>query len=242
MSVFNGEDTIANSIDSILAQTFDDWELIIIDDCSTDSSALIIREYENSDRRIKMLVNQVNMGLAAGLNRGIKASSGTYIARIDADDLSFPDRLKKQVLFLDKNPDISVLGTGAQFINEGGHVIKEVLMPKTHDEIIEFIPKSSPFIHASVIARRKFFIETGGYNCQLRRAQDYELWARGMRSFKYHNLPEILVKYQLSNRQYKLSSILYGVMARVKSGYRRGFFIKAVYWSVIELMRVIIKR
>ena len=117
MSVYNEEATIAEAIESIIAQTYTDWELIIINDCSTDGSPEIVRRYAREQNRIRIFENEHRLGLAASLNKGIKAARGKYIARMDGDDFSYRERLEKQVTFMIDNPVVDVLGTGAELID-----------------------------------------------------------------------------------------------------------------------------
>lgn len=199
MAAYNEETNIENAIKSIQEQTYKNWELVIIDDGSTDGTAKLIDQFSNEDKRIKQFKNDKNYGLAVSLNKGIANSTGEFIARMDADDFSFPNRLSLQIEYMDKNPNVVVLGGGAIYTDS--HKEVSVLMPEMHKEILKLIWKTSPFIHPSVIMRAAFIKKMGGYSESLRRAQDYDLWFRGRNSGRYHNLQEILLKYNCTQKR-----------------------------------------
>jgi glycosyltransferase involved in cell wall biosynthesis len=194
MSVFNGAAWLREAIESILAQTFKDFEFIIIDDGSIDESAQIVRSYE--DERIVFFC-QENQGLASALNKGISLSRSDLIARMDADDISFPKRLETQFRFLQQNPEIIGLGSGAIYTDEQGHEIAPVFMPETYEEILEWLPES-PFIHPSVIFRKDSFYRAGQYLPAFSRAQDMVLFNQMAKLGRLHNLKEPLLKYRIT--------------------------------------------
>lgn len=195
LPVYNGSSYLNESVDSILSQSYSHFELIIIDDGSSDDSADIISSY--NDRRIRF-VHQDNQGLAATLNRGISIASGTYIARQDQDDVSLPHRFEKQVAFLDTQPDYGMVGTWA--------VIWEGVLPtaRTHshpadNQTLKFnLLFDNPFVHSSMMIRKSVFAEVGGYStdCDRQPPEDYELWSRIARKFKVANIPEVLHVYR----------------------------------------------
>lgn len=181
------------AVDSILSQTLDDWELIICDDCSSAGLSRYIKNFENRDRRIKVIRNRINSGLAVSLNKCIAHSSGEYIARMDDDDISLPERLEKQVAFLEKHPEFSWVGCNAGLMDDGGRW-GERKVPEVPEErdYLSFCP----FIHPSVMFRRRIFEKFGGYK-KLRRGEDYELFMRlyseGLRGY---NMQEELFLYR----------------------------------------------
>lgn len=195
LPVFNGYKYLDAAINSLLCQNFHDFELIIIDDGSTDESELIINKY--NDSRIKFF-QQENRGLAVTLNRAISLAKGKYIARQDQDDVSFPLRLKKQVAFLDENPDVAMVGTSAEiwFENE---VTKRFHVHPVEDVLLRFsLLFDNYFVHSSIMIRRSVINAVGGYTEDKSRQppEDYELWSRVMRTNKVANLPEVLVVYR----------------------------------------------
>jgi len=174
MPVFNADGFVAKAIESVLNQTFDDFELIIIDNNSTDNSVNIIRSFH--DPRIIIICNEKNFGIGASLNIGIKRARGKYIARMDADDVSYPNRLMNQIRFLQKNRDVSVLGSCASLFDEKGRIwgrISPIAKPKLKDWLW-----GSQVIHASVLMKTKDVKSVGGYDCKANRFEDYDLWLR----------------------------------------------------------------
>ena len=199
MSVYNGERYLAESIDSLLAQTYGDFELLVINDASTDRSRNLLASY--SDPRIRIIDNGSNLGLTASLNIGLAAARGELVARQDADDSSHPRRLEKQVGFLDSHPHIAVLGTGVRFVDERGRPIRarSSMWPRceTLQAIRWQLMFESPFTHSSVMFRRAvIWGEFKGYDESFRTSQDYELWSRVARIHAMTNLPEPLVDFR----------------------------------------------
>ncbi len=196
MPVYNGERYLNEAITSILYQTFTDFEFIIINDGSTDASVQIIESFE--DKRIRLIHNDQNIGLTATLNKGIDLALGEYIARMDADDVSLEERLAKQVIFMDQNPDIGVCGTWFKIINTN-QIIER---PNSFEDIKLHMLSNNALGH-STIMMRKSFLKTFGlfYNMDYRYAQDYELWVRCYTYFRLANISEVLVLYRLHNNQ-----------------------------------------
>ena len=220
MAVFNEEQRLANSIESCLNQTFENFELIIIDDGSTDGTGDILSTYLQKDGRIRV-IRQQNSGLAASLNRGISEAKAEWIARMDADDIALPERLDRQVNFLKQDPGVDVLGTAAFFRSFRGEDLGVVKMPEDHASLVNVMHKKCPFIHPSVIVRRKVLLSVGGYNEKIRRAQDYELWGRLFNSSRFHNLQEPLIIYTFTERL-RLISVIQAARIRIVVGWRLG--------------------
>lgn len=197
MPAYNSEKYIGVAIESILNQTFSDFEFIIIDDCSKDKTWNIITTYAAKDDRIIPLRNEINMREAKTLNRGIGIARGKYIARIDNDDWSYPDRLKKQYNFMEEHSDVGISG-GTINICDGN------LQPKSQrkyalsdKQIRQKMFRYSPFCHPTVIIRRSILILTGLYNPDYYPPNDYELYFRiGLHS-KFANLSDTLLKYRV---------------------------------------------
>jgi len=235
MAAYNEESTIKRAIYSIIAQSYDNWELIIIDDASTDKTSFIVKQAMLSDNRIKMYSNAKNIGLAASLNKGIKQASGDLIARMDADDYSLPDRLKTQVEFIDKNPEVSVLGGGAIYIDVKGNELETIMMPESHNEIVKFLLKSSPFIHPTIMMQKNFWIEMQGYTESLRRAQDYDLWFRGRFSGQYFNLHQPLLKYTKNDRR-TFRSLYDGLKVRFRNSNGISENFVSLFWFFVGMV------
>ena len=182
LPVYNGAEHLAEAIDSVLAQSFADFELIVVDDCSTDGSMAIARSYDDSRVRVVQLTR--NGGLAAALNAGIKSTLAPLIARQDQDDISHPLRLQRQVTLLDEHPQTIVVGTWARIISpaSGGawRVTGHHRHPVDHDELRLRLLWNNPFVHSSVVFRRDAFMEAGGYGDDSIETfpEDYDLWSR----------------------------------------------------------------
>jgi glycosyltransferase involved in cell wall biosynthesis len=196
MSVYNGEKYLQEAVESILKQTFRDFEFIIINDGSTDNSSAILTHYEQIDGRIRVC-NQENRGLIASLNRGCQLAKGKYIARMDADDLSLPERLARQVDYLETHPDVGVLGTWVEWIDENGISISKVREPTMPNTISWTLPTRNCLSHASVTMRRDVIEQVGFYNPEALHAEDYDLWTRASSITKLANIPEILLRHRI---------------------------------------------
>ncbi len=199
MSVYNEENSIADAINSILNQTFKNFEFLIIDDGSTDMSLKIINDFKKKDLRIRVLKNKKNLNLSNSLNKGIKLSRGKYIARMDADDISLPDRLYHQVKFLDSNPDIGICGTWIMNKKNGNKKIKKY--PINHELIKINLLFKPPIAHPTAILKKETIIENNlFYNPKFNKAQDYELWSRAIQKTKFTNIPKVLCLKNNSNK------------------------------------------
>jgi len=197
MPVYNGEKYLKEAIESILSQTFADFEFFIINDGSTDNSVDIIKSY--SDKRIIFIENEQNIGLPATLNKGIDLARSKYIARMDQDDISLSERLEKQFYFMEKNHDIDICGSWIKFFGEQNFVAKYA---KTHREIMSNSFSSSPMAHPTVFFRKKSFDKYNlRYNSTLKFSEDYELWIRALKYLKFANLQEVLLNYRISPNQ-----------------------------------------
>lgn len=178
--IYNCADTLPQAIESILAQTYVDWEWVLCDDCSTDNTYEVAREYADKyPDRIILLRNEKNMRLAYSLNRCLQIASGYYIARMDGDDLSAPDRFEKQIEFLQKHQDIQVVGTAMQQFNDVDGNIRLITKPEyVKDKYI--MHKCIPFNHATIMTYKSVYDVLGGYTVadRTKRGQDYDLWFR----------------------------------------------------------------
>lgn len=193
--VYNGATYLREAIESILNQTYNNIELIIINDGSKDDSAAIIVTY--LDPRIRFY-RQANQGLAATLNRSIGFAQGEYIARQDQDDISLPQRFEKQVAFLQTHPDHGMVGTWAEII-EGTKKTGRAHRHPSESAVLKFnLLFNNPFVHSSMMVRKKVFEKVGLYSTDKTRQppEDYELWSRVAREFEVANIPEPLVVYR----------------------------------------------
>jgi len=194
MPAYNAEKYLREAIDSILSQTFADFEFIIINDGSTDSTKDIIQSY--NDPRIVYLENEKNSGICITLNKGLDAARGKYIARMDADDISLPERLARQVEYMDANPEIGALGTDIEIFGDGicPYVFHQLHTPEECKAGLIF---NSCFAHPTVIMRHSV-LETNGlrYNDNYRGLEDYELWWQIGKYAELNNLKKPLLKYR----------------------------------------------
>jgi len=197
MPVYNGEKYLREAIESILNQTFKDFEFLIIDDCSEDRSIEIIKSYH--DKRIKLLKNNQHLGISRSCNKGIESAKGKYIARMDCDDISLPERLKKQVLFMEKNPHIAACSTWVEVFGKEKDIWKFPLDP---EEIKCYLLFCSSLTHPGAIIRRYIFTEERIlYDHTFDDSEDHELWVRIAEKFPMANLGEILIKYRKHDTQ-----------------------------------------
>ena len=206
MPVYNGEKYLRVAVDSILNQTFKDFEFIVINDGSTDRTQEILESYH--DRRI-IMIHQEHMGLTKSLNKGIALAKGKYIARQDADDISMPERLKKQFEFLENHEIVALLGTAAKIIDERGNYIHTREYPCDYFSIQKVIKEDNCFCHGSVMFRKKSFFDLGGYREIFSTAQDYDLWLRFAENFEVENLPTPLYTRRFNPRSITLKNIVF---------------------------------
>lgn len=196
LPVYNGERFLREAIESILNQTFKDFELILVNDGSTDRSEEIMKSYQ--DHRIVRLDNGENLGLSKSYNRAIERARGEYIARMDADDVSDPKRLERQLSFLKRHPHVDIVGSGIVFIDENGQS-RGQKHPQEDHALIKFSSLfSTPMMHPTIMGKTSVF-KTYHYNEGLHNSEDYELWSRLLFESKTHfaNIWEQLLKYRV---------------------------------------------
>lgn len=197
MPVYNAERFLKEAMDSILGQTFSDFEFIIIDDASTDSSVDIIRSY--NDSRIRFYQNEINKGVAATLNRGLDLANGEYIARMDSDDISLPERLYEQVQYMDIHKDIAVIGCGVRLFGAKSEIR---LFSEESVQLNVDLLFNSCFAHPSVMMRASIFGKEGfHYDDNFSAMEDYELWVRTIERYRIATIPSILLKYRIHSNQ-----------------------------------------
>lgn len=191
MAVYNGAEYLRECIDSVLAQTFSDFEFVIVDDGSTDNSREILNSY--ADPRLRIIANDGNLGLTKSLNVGLAAARGDYIARIDAGDLCMPERLALQVVFLDAHPDFVAVGSGHLIIDAKGRKTGASMKPLSDQELKFVILYFTPFCHPAAMFRRQLGGNPVLYDESLSIAQDYGLWSKLFDQGAIGNLPHCLV-------------------------------------------------
>lgn len=210
MAVYNAEKYLTESIRSVLAQSYEDYEFIIVDDGSTDNSLSIIKRFAENNTKINYY-KIPHSGLAKALNIGCEKSKNTYIARIDADDIWMPEKLEIQVDFLRRHPEIALLGSSVTCINQNGHIIyckgfnngNEL----RHEEILNKLLRYNVFCHSSVIFKRETFEKVGKYDESFFSSMDYDLWIKIAKQHQTFILSNKLTQYRISDdmmsRQYK---------------------------------------
>jgi GT2 family glycosyltransferase/radical SAM superfamily enzyme YgiQ (UPF0313 family)/Tfp pilus assembly protein PilF/glycosyltransferase involved in cell wall biosynthesis/SAM-dependent methyltransferase len=196
MSVYNGDKYLEKAIQSIMHQSFQDFEFIIIDDASTDSTTDILAKL--TDPRCRIIRNHKNLGLTRSLNIGMSEAKGEFIARMDADDISLPHRLEIQYEFLRKNPEYSLVGSSFYSIDENGRTLSLVPVLTSDQEIRAGLQKQNWFGHGSVMMRKDAFMECVGYDEEFTYAQDYDLWLRIAEKFLVANIEEPLYSWRIT--------------------------------------------
>ncbi len=222
MSVYNAEKHVKEAIDSILNQTFSDFEFIIVNDGSTDRTSEILKSY--TDLRL-IIVNQANKGVTRSLNKAIEMARGQYIARMDADDISLPQRLQMQVEFLEEHPAVSLVGTSVLQIDEDGKIMAEWSLLTESAQIKKALLTENQFCHGSVMFRRERIEKVGGYREEFERAQDYDLWLRIAEHYEVANLATPLYKWRFTANgisvSRKIAQDQYATLARQCAERRR---------------------
>ena len=195
MPVYNAGPYLGPAIDSILAQTFTDFEFLVFDDGSTDESADIIARYAKRDSRIRVFTSTENKGYVTHLNDGIHKARGTYIARMDADDISLSTRFAKQVAFLDRNPKVAVLGTSVHSMDKDGTLSKGWILNATPEETRVHFLFTNYILHPTVMMRASL-IPQEGYREEYMPAEDFDLWTRILEKHDVCSLSEPLLSYR----------------------------------------------
>jgi glycosyltransferase involved in cell wall biosynthesis len=195
MPVYKGDEYLSEAVDSILNQTFSDFEFIIICDDPTNETRCILDKYQQNDSRMKIYY-QERQGLVNSLNRGISLAKGEYIARMDADDVSLPTRFEKQVEFMDNNPEIGISGTWVKLIGKAPEFVLK--HPCDHETIQSSMLFFCTIAHPSVILRRETFCKNGlCYNQDETYAEDYGLWVRAATVLRFANIPQLHLYYRM---------------------------------------------
>ncbi len=199
MSVHNTRRHLDEAVESILQQTFDDFEFLIVDDGSTDGSSERLAQYAAQDQRVRIIPNDTNIGLTKSLNVAIHQSRGALVARQDADDISEPNRFAQQIKAFEEDAGLLALGTFYKTINEDGQVVRSIKVPTASHEIAWQLLFHNAFCHSSMMFRREGLGDTPVlYDEDFQYSQDYELWSRLIEKGTVSNLPETLVRYRIN--------------------------------------------
>lgn len=202
MTVYNGLPYLPQAIESVLNQTFHDFEFMIIDDASTDSSVACIRRY--ADPRIRLFCNERNLGQAASLNAGLAHAQAPYVARMDQDDICLPDRLRQQVNLLEAQPRVAAVGTRMYWLRASGRIVGVVgiPIPDFGAFVGTLLTTASPLGHSTVMYRREIIADIGGYDVSFAPCEDFELWCRlALRRYDARVIPRPLVMFRMHGQQ-----------------------------------------
>ncbi len=243
MSVYNGEDYLSEAIESVLNQTFKEFELIVINDCSTDSTAEILNRYAELDSRVKVHTNEVNLRLPSSLNKAISYAKGKYIARMDADDICLPKRLERQLRFMEQNPHVSL--SSCRFMTLKNGVISSGGCGGKNDteSVKALLLVTNPILHPGIIAKADA-IRSLGYDKNFTCTEDMELWTRFiMAGYKVEIIPEYLMIYRLHDKQItettlekqhkevaKIQRKYYKALLETMDSEQEEFYIKGIYF------------
>ena len=232
MTARNEASGIGAAIASILAQTLKEFELIVVDDGSSDGTQAEINKF--ADPRLRLLVNKPGIGISRSRNRAIAQAAGTYIAVFDADDVSAPDRLEKQARFLDANPGVGLCGSWG--LRRAGGAAEVFKQPVTHQEILASLHRTNPVINSTLMARAGLLKEYL-YDENLGRHEDYDLILRCARKEKLANLPEALVEFEASDSvAYALREHYWKTVVRLRAVFRYGYPAKMLLWILPSLV------
>lgn len=243
MSVYNESRHLSQAIESILTQDFRDFEFLIFNDGSTDDSGKVIKQYADKDQRIRYS-EQGNIGLTKTLNRALAQAEGEYIARMDADDVSLPGRLSREVEYLDKHPETAVVSVFADVIDDQGERIGEHRPGLSDKEVRSLILFSNQINHPAVMFRKSVVGQVGGYDERYTYAQDLDLWLRVMEKHQVCNLPEVLLLWRKSDKalgvkHYERQKYFArkARLAAIRRGQYPAYMAIAVYW--LDLRRFV---
>lgn len=197
LPVYNAEKYIEESVNSILLQSFKKFELIIINDASTDKTLSILHKLKKKDKRIILINNKTNLQMSKSLNLGIDKARANIIARMDQDDIALNKRLEIQYKFLKFNPKVAIVGNDILIIDKQGNVTGKRTYPTKSNQLKKVIFRYSPFAHPSVMFRKKAFFEVGGYDPTKDPCEDIDFWFRLGRKYEFASIPTFLLKYRL---------------------------------------------
>ena len=228
VTVFNGERHLSETIQSLLSQTYNDFEIVIVNDGSTDGTGAIIQQFAARDSRIRF-VDSPHVGRAEALNVGCRLAQGKFVAILDADDIALPDRFACQMSFFEEHPSVALLGTGVRKITSDGRCFATVTFPTQNDEIKRSLIKEGCLAHSTIVMLKSAVFDVGAYRRAFPPAEDYDLWLRIAERYEMANLPQALVKYRVhpdqvsSTRLEKHTLSVLGAQVAARSRREKGF-------------------
>ncbi len=248
LPAYNGAKWIDKAIQSALNQTFNDYEFIIINDCSTDKTEEVALRFAVKDNRIKYLKNTKNVGIQVNRNIALSHAKGKYIAEIDQDDEWIdPKKLEKQIKFMEEHPDCVLIGTGAIMVDENGKELARYLMPETDEQIRKKFLRANRFIHSSVVYRLAAVMSVGGYEPDMM-SEDHDLWLRLGRVGTFRNLPEYSTQYMFRMSGYnsadKIARLRQNMLiAKKNKKFYPNYFsalvlgwLKIIFWPIFKIL------
>ena len=204
LPVYNAEKYVREAVESVLAQTFSNFELIVINDGSTDGSGAVLRELAARDTRI-VLVDRSNGGLVSALNEGINLARADLIARMDADDIAMPERFSEQYRRMSEAPHLGAVGSFILLIDADGEIVRQGHYPVSEGDVENFLEAGCPFAHPTVMMRKEAVVAAGGYRRAFSHAEDYDLWLRIHElGYALSNIPKPLLKYRVHDTNVSL--------------------------------------
>ncbi len=209
MSAYNAENYVETAIRSILDQTYDDFEFIIIEDSSKDKTLSIIESIAKEDPRISIFRNNVNLGISKSLNKGLELAKGKYIVKMDADDWSYPDRIEKQVQFMERKPNLSASGGNIDVCDEALRFKKKSNLPIDSNSIMKALLLFNPVLHPTMIYRRDYAEQLGFYNTRMPAADDFMLVMDLSSLGNLANIKDSLIKYRVFNKSFTAAKMRY---------------------------------
>jgi glycosyltransferase involved in cell wall biosynthesis len=224
MAIYNGAPFLEKAIESIVEQSFDNFELILVDDGSEDGSLEIAESFEHRDRRIRVVPRE-HSGLVTALNLGCSLATGEYIARLDSDDIAKPWRLEEQVMYLTANRHVVLLGGSTECIDQDGKVMFVMRWPGWNEGLRDYLLLDCHIAHTTIMFKREVFMTLGGYRACYEDTEDYDLFLRLSDRYTIDNLPVILCQYRIHEKQVSVrkahQQILSGIGARLATQARR---------------------
>ncbi len=240
MPVYNGEKTVRRTIESLLAQTLKNFEIVAADDGSTDGTARILASIQ--DPRLRVVTMAKNSGRSAARNAAAKAARGEYFAMNDADDESYPERLGKEAAFLDAHPELDFCGAWAHLLEPSGEKI-EWRRPCAPADVRRTMLRSNPFIHSTVMMRRRAFESAGGFSEDGLWCEDYDLYLRAAAKGRAANLPEFLALYRAhAGASYRVKEQWYQSRRRWTAIWRYGYPKSGLFWTLTPLLGLFLPR
>jgi len=206
---YNRSNLLPKAIDSVLSQSYSDFELLIIDDASKDDTCSVVEKYIDKDARIKYFKNDINLGISKSRNKGISLASGKYIAMLDSDDYWIDkEKLNKQIKILENDNSIGLIGTAISYVDEAGHEIREDVYASTDNIIRNRILIKNQFAQSSVIFKKDAVESVGAYNNELIVCEDFDLWLRIGHNFKFCNISDVTTAYFINTKSISNSNKL----------------------------------